>query len=324
MATSKSHARYTSWKGKTIRGRGTVYTNRKYPGYGILVTGAGSHTLLWKGKPWEMGAGASSMKDAVGAIRRSWDDLFAPYYSVIIPWHSARPTDWHPTSKAKSPLSRGAFKTAKAAHAWAREKRVASWPYSVERYDPMKDSGLATMKAIRKTRQLLVGDRCACPPKRTGRGRRAKAASFPEAHSYGGGKYSTTLKVKKGSALYKWINANKGKDGEIRLDISTTGRGWNVIRSIRGMVITENFAQTGKKLTAENSGKLFLGERSLSSPKESGYQMSGKVSFGGKKYNAFTSSTLVEMPSGQLVNIGVIFASLPTPTLRSLLRKHRV
>jgi hypothetical protein len=44
-----------------------------------------------------------------------------PYYTVRIPYTLAGATEWHPTTSTGpfSVLTRGAFKTAKAARAWA-------------------------------------------------------------------------------------------------------------------------------------------------------------------------------------------------------------
>lgn len=49
------------------------------------------------------------------------------------------------------------------------------------------------------------------------------------------------------------------------------------------------------------------GDRTLSSPKEDGYGMRGRVSLGGNSYKAFTSSLLVVGPDEQLVDVGVLY-----------------
>jgi hypothetical protein len=54
------------------------------------------------------------------------------YYSVIIPW-SDNPTQWHPTDKGFSPLSRGAFTEEAKAHDWAKDN-LEGQPYTVKPY----------------------------------------------------------------------------------------------------------------------------------------------------------------------------------------------
>jgi len=53
------------------------------------------------------------------------------YYTVLIPW-SDRPTQWHPTEKGFSPLSRGAFKTKAEARAWVEKHGIGS-AHSIKR-----------------------------------------------------------------------------------------------------------------------------------------------------------------------------------------------
>ena len=78
--------------------------------------------------------------------------------------------------------------------------------------------------------------------------------------------------------------------GEQRFEMKHHGP-WNVIVSIRALAITLD-------------GKVF-GMRRMSRPKESGYQMEGRVNIGHRKYRAFTSSKLFERPDGSLVDVAV-------------------
>lgn len=57
------------------------------------------------------------------------------YFSVLVPWSDA-PTKWHPTSKSGpfSVLTRGAFSTEDAAHAWAKNN-LEGHPYEVRLND---------------------------------------------------------------------------------------------------------------------------------------------------------------------------------------------
>lgn len=49
-----------------------------------------------------------------------------------------------------------------------------------------------------------------------------------------------------------------------------------------------------------------LGPRTISKPRQSGYELEGHVSIKGKKHRAFTSSCLFELPDGKLVNVAII------------------
>lgn len=59
-----------------------------------------------------------------------------------------------------------------------------------------------------------------------------------------------------------------------------------------------------KALAVGLDGKLY-GVRTMSRPKESGYNMEGRVSIAGKTHSAFTSSKLFERPDGSLVDVAV-------------------
>jgi hypothetical protein len=90
---------------------------------------------------------------------------------------------------------------------------------------------------------------------------------------------------------------NIPEGGEERFDIKTTGYGWNLVTDIRGLACTLD-------------GRIF-GYRNMHHPKESGYQMEGKVSIGGKKVRAFTSSRLFERPDGSLIDVAILVVCLP-------------
>jgi hypothetical protein len=83
------------------------------------------------------------------------------------------------------------------------------------------------------------------------------------------------------------------ESGDCRFSITTTGHGWNVITSIRGLVIDFKTREVH-------------GVRTMHHPKESGYQMTGRVSVGGKKVRAFTSSTLLRV-NGRLISVAVLY-----------------
>lgn len=50
------------------------------------------------------------------------------------------------------------------------------------------------------------------------------------------------------------------------------------------------------------------GMRTLTALRESGYQLEGRVSIGGKKYRGFTSSQLWQLPDGRLLETATIHA----------------
>lgn len=52
----------------------------------------------------------------------------------------------------------------------------------------------------------------------------------------------------------------------------------------------------------------FWPARSLTNLRESGHQLEGQVSLGGRKFRGFTSSVLFELPDGKLIDVAVIFA----------------
>lgn len=79
---------------------------------------------------------------------------------------------------------------------------------------------------------------------------------------------------------------------------------WGTIRKLRAVVEFAEFGEFSSKKWAK-----FYPMRAMSRPMEDGYCMRGYVSVGGKKYKAFTSSQLFELPCGKLVDVAVIFAS---------------
>ena len=93
------------------------------------------------------------------------------------------------------------------------------------------------------------------------------------------------LAVEEGAGTLRWPNdkplpTGLDKDGNRRFDIETRGP-WGTASKVTGLAIEPT-----------SEGFLVHGDRSLGSPKESGYQMEGTVSIGGVKRSAFTSSHL--------------------------------
>jgi hypothetical protein len=52
----------------------------------------------------------------------------------------------------------------------------------------------------------------------------------------------------------------------------------------------------------------FWPARTLTNLRESGHQLEGQVSLGGRRFRGFTSSVLFELPDGKLIDVAVIFA----------------
>lgn len=104
-----------------------------------------------------------------------------------------------------------------------------------------------------------------------------------------------------------WVREQAGDAGEIRFDYTTQGP-WSRIKSLRGLVISH---PDGRDEWGHVKGRIvFHGERSMSNPREEGYGMRGRVSIDGKTRRAFTSSTMVKLPEGKLVNIAVLYVSV--------------
>ena len=56
---------------------------------------------------------------------------------------------------------------------------------------------------------------------------------------------------------------------------------------------------------------IFYGMRKLLDSKPEGYALHGRTSIAGKKYRCFTSSTMLELPDGGLVDIAVLYICDP-------------
>ncbi len=94
--------------------------------------------------------------------------------------------------------------------------------------------------------------------------------------------------------------------GEKRGDLVTRGP-WSLPVSYRAIVETKNFQ--GEK-AGETPRARFWPARTMHAPRQSGYELEGRVSLGGKKVSAFTSSQLFELPDGRLIDCATIFVRL--------------
>jgi hypothetical protein len=94
--------------------------------------------------------------------------------------------------------------------------------------------------------------------------------------------------------------------GEMRGE--STHRGpWHIITSYRALCLSSVFDRAAHGFTPTRATNLY-GMRSLNKPRESGYCLEGFVSIGGRRYSAFTSSQLFELPDGRLLEFATIHA----------------
>jgi hypothetical protein len=95
--------------------------------------------------------------------------------------------------------------------------------------------------------------------------------------------------------------------GEKRAEAETFGP-WGIVSRLCGIVISVKFDRSA----FPTRSKRFRAwpARSMSRPRPMGYDMEGKISLGGAKVRAFTSSQLFELPDGKLINAFVLFACL--------------
>lgn len=109
-------------------------------------------------------------------------------------------------------------------------------------------------------------------------------------------------------------------DGESRFQMETRGR-YGGISKLVGLAISQEFGEVGRPRTPEQSGITVHGVRSMGGLRESGYAMEGSVSIGGKKYSAFTSSTLF-LVEGELVSVAVFHVRWhrPKPDRQAIMR----
>jgi hypothetical protein len=93
-------------------------------------------------------------------------------------------------------------------------------------------------------------------------------------------------------------------DDDEGFDVVNEGRWMGRVVKIRGLAITSfDF----NEVTSTPARGFVLGYRNLLDPKESGYQIEGRVSIGGKKYSAFTSSRIFERPDRSLCDVAVLY-----------------
>lgn len=93
--------------------------------------------------------------------------------------------------------------------------------------------------------------------------------------------------------------------GEKRGELKTYGV-WNIPVSYRALCMSS--VNTYPDLPSITHSKTVYGIRTLTNIRQGGYELEGHVSIGGKKYSAFTSTQLFELPDGRLIDVAVIHA----------------
>lgn len=83
---------------------------------------------------------------------------------------------------------------------------------------------------------------------------------------------------------------------------------WNVPFAYTALCTSNTWAPDVSTYLARRGPLHVYGKRTLTRPQQSGYQLEGRVSIGGKRYRAFTSSQLFELPDGRLIDAATIHA----------------
>ena len=84
---------------------------------------------------------------------------------------------------------------------------------------------------------------------------------------------------------------------DVRFDLETRPGGWRPLKHVAGLAV-------------DRGGKVW-GWRTLQNPQESGYVLEGKVSVGGQKVRAFTSSQMFMRADGSLCDVAILYLCRP-------------
>tara|TARA_R100001463_G_scaffold135102_2_gene197988 strand:+ start:896 stop:1252 length:357 start_codon:yes stop_codon:yes gene_type:complete len=108
------------------------------------------------------------------------------------------------------------------------------------------------------------------------------------------------IKLTKEEALKLGINPDTEKQsGEIK----TTGP-WQICTSFKALCISKTFGKY-----SETKEIVLHGQRTISRPKNSGYNLDGYVSIKGKKYSCYTSSQCFNI-DGKTIEVATINARI--------------
>jgi len=112
------------------------------------------------------------------------------------------------------------------------------------------------------------------------------------------------LRVTESELLAMDITEKDIKAGEKRGELKTYGP-WQIPISYRALCVSSIYSASYYTKTERT---MAYGVRTMTQCSESGYCLEGWVSIGRKKYSAFTSSQLFELPDGRLINVATIHA----------------
>lgn len=102
------------------------------------------------------------------------------------------------------------------------------------------------------------------------------------------------------------FTADQIAQGEIRGELKTIGP-WQLPVSYKALCTSNEWPEDKNGITHSGPVHVF-GVRVLSGCRQSGHELEGRVSVGGKSYRGFTSSQLFELPNGKLINVATIHA----------------
>lgn len=80
---------------------------------------------------------------------------------------------------------------------------------------------------------------------------------------------------------------------------------WQICTSFKALCVSKTYDKS--KMYTEVKETVLYGLRTMSRPKQGGYELEGYVSIKGKKYSAFTSSQLFNV-DGKLIDVAIIHA----------------
>lgn len=96
------------------------------------------------------------------------------------------------------------------------------------------------------------------------------------------------------------------KEYQQRLDIETVGP-WNLVKSVKGLCVLRKYSKEKEFGNHRVEELTLLGTRTMTNPKQGGYELEGRVSIKGKKYSAFTSAIDVTIDD-EYIQVGCICA----------------
>lgn len=112
------------------------------------------------------------------------------------------------------------------------------------------------------------------------------------------------IKLTEAQASVLFTQANI-ESGERKGYLETVGP-WQILKSYTALCTSNTWDDSTYPHT---HGPLHVyGMRKLYKVRQSGYELEGKVSIGGRELRGFTSSQLFELPSGKLINCATIHA----------------